>query len=179
MKRNCDGFTQKLVQQQQVTEKLRTELMNSHSQNQELSHKLTSLKAANLSPKSKSSKMTTISFSRMESPKASFSANHEGNEWQKKYEVSKGDNERLIKIVEENHKSLKNFRDIFSELEKRHNINYDELKREYENRIRCLSDCRSDSRISTNNGRDDLLNRSSIISSSFPMNSGLKSPTDR
>jgi len=63
---------------------------------------------------------------RMESPRELLTdkAREEANEWKKKYEASKNDNLRLMKMIEGNQKIIKDLKDSFSELEKRNSVRF-------------------------------------------------------
>jgi len=62
----------------------------------------------------------------------------EAKEWQRKYENAKADNEKLTKIIVENQKMLNDFRETFAELEASHSKQIEELKRQYETKIKSL-----------------------------------------
>jgi len=166
VKKNHEGVSQQLTQQQQLTEKLRTELRNAHAYNQELSNKVAALRADQTETQQQAKQNTaTVSFTRIESSKPNFSS-HEVSEWEKKYDFARKDNERLIKIVSENQKVIQNFKNILSDIEQRHNVSYEELKRDYEEKIRgmSLSQSKNDPKffINSNMSRD---NRISFYSS--------------
>jgi len=70
-----------------------------------------------------------------------------------------------VKIVGQNHETIKSFKEIFSDLQKRHNVNYEQLKQEYEGRIKGLAEIRNDSRVESQNSFS--VTSHSIISSEF------------
>jgi len=174
MKKNCQNLSQQALQHQQVSEKLRNELKNSHQQNQELNQKLANIRVENESPHPKKN----VSYLSMESPKNTISVNSEATEYKKKYESAKSDNERLMKMVAENQKTIQNFKEIFVELKTSHNINFEKMKQEYEEKIKDLSEMRSDSRISSRNDRMDTQNSFLITSQSLAPSEILRTSRD-
>ena len=88
----------------------------------------------------KEANSTTWSTLKMESPSGLLAdkTKDDFKESQKRYESVRNDNARLIKLVEENQRTIKDLREAFADLEKRSSARYSDVKAIYEDKIRHL-----------------------------------------
>jgi len=125
-----DELDYKLKEKEDVIKKLENELREAISNNVKLIKEMPDKNLLNsiISPLAGGNNNTLVwSTFRMDTPRELLidKENEEANEWKKKYEASKNDNLRLIKIIEGNQKVIKDLKDSFSELETRNNVRFD------------------------------------------------------
>jgi len=129
-----------------------------------------------LSPFSKGVSPTMWSHFKIESPLC-FQVDkpkEDIKELQKRYEETKNDNAKLMKIIEGNQKVIKDLKDAFTELEKRNSVRFEEIKDFYESRVEgALQE--SNINLPKSSNRTDLNNDSGTKATSGILNSFISS----